>query len=401
MIYMSGIFYYKYNNYICNKNEADMTKENIINPFFIGRYAGERYFCDREKDTEILIKHITNGRNVALISPRRLGKSGLLHHTFAQTRIIEGYIPVYIDIYATKNLTEFAKTLAEGIIRGVRAEEGWTEKVMRFLKSLRVGFKVDPMTGSTSFEIGIGDIEDPDKTIREAFEYIENCGKPCILAIDEFQQIREYPETNTEAFIRTLVQQCSKTRFIFCGSKRHMMTDIFYSPSKPFFQSVINQSLKPIPMDTYIEFAGRLFAERGKFIEKFTAELVYRMFDGCTWYMQMMMNELFALTEKGMICSREYIDIAWENIILAQEDRFQAILFSLAPKQKQLLTAIAKERNVEGITSAEFVKRHRLVSASSVQAALKPLLKNDIVTNDEGTYRIYDYFFADYLAKTY
>ena len=378
-----------------------MNKENIINPFFIGRYAGERYFCDREKDTEILIKHIENGRNVALISPRRLGKSGLMHHTFAQGRIKENFTPIYIDIYATKNLTEFAKTLSEGIVKAVRQQEGWAEKIMRFIKSLRVGFNVDPMTGSTSFEIGVGDIEHPDKTIREAFEYIESFDRPCILAIDEFQQIREYPETTTEAFIRTIVQQCSKTRFIFCGSKRHMMTDIFYSPSKPFFQSVINQSLKPIPMDTYVEFAGRLFAERGKFLDKFTAELVYKMFDGCTWYMQMIMNELFALTEKGTICTREYIDIAWDNIILAQEDRFQAILFSLAPKQKEVLFAIAKERKVEGITSAEFVKRHRLVSASSVQAALKPLLKNDIVTNEDGTYRIYDHFFADYLAKTY
>ena len=378
-----------------------MNKENIINPFFIGRYAGERYFCDREKDTEILIKHIENGRNVALISPRRLGKSGLMHHTFAQGRIKENFTPIYIDIYATKNLTEFAKTLSEGIVKAVRQQEGWAEKIMRFIKSLRVGFNVDPMTGSTSFEIGVGDIENPDKTIREAFEYIESFDRPCILAIDEFQQIREYPETTTEAFIRTIVQQCSKTRFIFCGSKRHMMTDIFYSPSKPFFQSVINQSLKPIPMDTYVEFAGRLFAERGKFLDKFTAELVYKMFDGCTWYMQMIMNELFALTEKGTICTREYIDIAWDNIILAQEDRFQAILFSLAPKQKEVLFAIAKERKVEGITSAEFVKRHRLVSASSVQAALKPLLKNDIVTNEDGIYRIYDHFFADYLAKTY
>ena len=125
------------------------------------------------------------------------------------------------------------------------------------------------------------------------------------------------------------------------------------------------------------------------------------MFDGCTWYIQMMMNELFALTEKGMKCTPEYIGIAWENIIYAQEDRFQAILYSLAPKQKQILYAIAKEKKVEGITSSEFVRKHRLVSASSVQAALKPLMKNDIVTCDEGTYRIYDYFFADYLAKMY
>ena len=376
-----------------------MTKENIINPFFIGRYAGEHFFCDREKDTETLIKHIVNGRNVALISPRRLGKSGLIHHTFAQSQIKENFTPIYIDIYATKNLAEFAKVLSEGIMKAIKPEDGWIEKVMRVLKSLRVGVKMYPMTGGHSFELGIGDIENPDKTIKEIFEYIENAEKPCILAIDEFQQIREYPETTAEAFVRTLVQQCSNTRFIFCGSKRHMMTDIFYSPSKPFFQSVINQSLKPIPMDTYIEFAGRLFAERGKGLDKFVGEVVYKMFGGCTWYMQMMMNELFALTEKGMICTVEYIDIAWENIILAQEDRFQAILFSLAPKQKQLLYAIAKEGKVEGITSGDFVKRNGLVSASSVQAALKPLLKNDIVTNDEGIYRIYDYFFADYLAK--
>ena len=378
-----------------------MTKENIINPFFIGRYAGEHFFCDREKDTETLIKHIVNGRNVALISPRRLGKSGLIHHTFAQSQIKENFTPIYIDIYATKNLAEFAKVLSEGIMKAIKPEDGWIEKVMRFLKSLRVGIKMDPMTGGQSFEIGIGDIQNPDRTIKEIFEYIENAEKPCILAIDEFQQIREYPETTAEAFVRTLVQQCSNTRFIFCGSKRHMMTDIFYSPSKPFFQSVINQSLKPIPMDTYIEFAGRLFAERGKGLDKFVGEVVYKMFGGCTWYMQMMMNELFALTEKGMICTVEYIDIAWENIILAQEDRFQAILFSLAPKQKQLLYAIAKEGKVEGITSGDFVKRNGLVSASSVQAALKPLLKNDIVTNDEGIYRICDYFFADYLAKKY
>ena len=378
-----------------------MLKDQIINPFFIGRYAGAKYFCDRVKDTETLVKHIVNGRNVALISPRRLGKSGLIHHTFSQKVIEEQYITIYVDIYSTSNLCEFAKTLSEGIVKVIRSQQKWHEKFFEFITSLRVGFRVDAMSGNSSFKIGIGDIEYPEKTIRELFEYLETLDRPCILAIDEFQQIREYPETTTEAFIRTLVQQCSRTSFIFCGSKRHMMTDIFYYPAKPFFQSVISQSLHPIPMDTYIEFAGRMFAERGRFIDKFAVEIVYRMFEGCTWYIQMMMNELFALTEKDMICTPEYIDIAWENIIMAQEDRFLAILHNLAPKQKQILMAIAKDKNVEGITSSEFIKRHNLVSASSVQAALKPLLKNDIVINEDGKYRIYDYFFADYMARMY
>ena len=374
-------------------------RDEIFNPFFIGRYVDKQYFCDREKDTETLVRHILNGRNVALISPRRLGKSGLIHHTFAQDVIKDRYTTIYVDIYATKDLCEMVKALSEAIVKAVGQKKSWHEKFFSFIKSLRVGFHIDAVSGEPSFDIGIGDIENPDKTIRELFDYMEASEKPCILAIDEFQQIREYPQTNTEAFIRSLVQQCSRTSFIFCGSKRHTMTDIFYSPAKPFFQSVISQSLKPIPMETYVEFAGRMFSQRGKILDKAAAEAIYRMFDGCTWYMQMMMNEMFALTKEGMTCTTEYIDFAWDNIIMAQEDRYQAILYGLAPKQKQLLQAIARDRIVEGITSSDFVKRHRLVSASSVPAALKPLLKNDIVTCEEGTYRIYDYFFADYLAK--
>lgn len=374
-------------------------RDEIFNPFFIGRYVDKQYFCDREKDTETLVRHILNGRNVALISPRRLGKSGLIHHTFAQDVIKDRYTTIYVDIYATKDLCEMVKALSEAIVKAVGQKKSWHEKFFSFIKSLRVGFHIDAVSGEPSFDIGIGDIENPDKTIRELFDYMEASEKPCILAIDEFQQIREYPQTNTEAFIRSLVQQCSRTSFIFCGSKRHTMTDIFYSPAKPFFQSVISQSLKPIPMETYVEFAGRMFSQRRKILDRAAAEAIYRMFDGCTWYMQMMMNEMFALTKEGMTCTTEYIDFAWDNIIMAQEDRYQAILYGLAPKQKQLLQAIASDRTVEGITSSDFVKRHRLVSASSVQAALKPLLKNDIVTCEEGIYRIYDYFFADYLAK--
>ena len=374
-------------------------RDEIFNPFFIGRYVDKQYFCDREKDTETLVRHILNGRNVALISPRRLGKSGLIHHTFAQDVIKDRYTTIYVDIYATKDLCEMVKALSEAIVKAVGQKKSWHEKFFSFIKSLRVGFHIDAVSGEPSFDIGIGDIENPDRTIRELFDYMEASEKPCILAIDEFQQIREYPQTNTEAFIRSLVQQCSRTSFIFCGSKRHTMTDIFYSPAKPFFQSVISQSLKPIPMETYVEFAGRMFSQRGKILDRAAAEAIYRMFDGCTWYMQMMMNEMFALTKEGMTCTTEYIDFAWDNIIMAQEDRYQAILYGLAPKQKQLLQAIASDRTVEGITSSDFVKKHRLVSASSVQAALKPLLKNDIVTCEEGTYRIYDYFFADYLAK--
>lgn len=157
-----------------------MEKDKIINPFFTGRYAGAHYFCDRERDTETLIKHIVSGRNVALISPRRLGKSGLIHHTFSQPAIKDRYTTIHVDIYATKNLCEFAKALSEGIVKAIRPEKAWHEKFFSFLRSLRIGFRTGSISGEPSFDIGIGDIEHPDKTIKEAFEYMEASGRPFI-----------------------------------------------------------------------------------------------------------------------------------------------------------------------------------------------------------------------------
>ena len=378
--------------------------ENLIllNPFVVGRYVSDKYFCDREKETEFLIKQVENGRHVALISPRRMGKTGLVQHCFQQPRLSDHYYTFFIDIYATSSLTEFVYLLGKTIYEELKPKKTvWAEKFFQTIASLRVGFKLDAVTGEPGLDIGFGDIQTPQTTLDEIFRYLESADKPCIVAIDEFQQIGGYEEKNVEAMLRTKIQQCKQTTFIYAGSKRHLMSNMFHSASKPFYQSAISMGLEPIPMENYVKFANRLFEERGKHVSKELAEQVYQMFDGCTWFIQMMMNELFALTGHDEVCGIEKLDEARHNIILAQEISYKDILARLAPKQKQLLQAIAKERIVKGITSSAFIRKYNLSSASSVQAALKPLLKNDLVTQDEDAYRVYDYFFSEWLAKAY
>ncbi len=143
------------------------------------------------------------------------------------------------------------------------------------------------------------------------------------------------------------------------------------------------------------------FEQRGKLIDKSVIEEVYRMFDGYTWFVQMIMNELFALTEEGERCGMDKIEIARKNVILTQESSYKDLLANLAPKQKLVLQAIAKEGRAEGLTSSAFIKKYKLPSASSVQSAVKPLLKNDLITQEDGFYRVYDYFFADWMARIY
>ena len=374
----------------------------ISNPFVVGKYLSDRYFCDRENDTEFLRKQIVNGRNVALISPRRIGKSGLIQHFFNQPDIQEAYHVFYVDIYATTSLGEFVYTLGKEIYEQLKPQTTvWKEKFFQIVSSFRVGFKLDAMSGLPSLDIGLGDIQVPQTTLNEIFSYIAESDKPCIIAIDEFQQIGEYAEKNVEALLRTKIQQCQKAQFIFSGSKRHTMTNMFNSPAKPFYQSAISMGLESIPVNTYTDFAVRLFEEYGKHVDKEVIEYVWTKYDGYTWFVQMVMNELFSLTTPDEVCTMDKVDLALQNVILSQESSYKTLLSNMPPRQKMVLQAIAKERVACNVTSAKFVKRYNLGSASSVQSAVRLLLKNDFITHEDGRYRVYDYFFSTWLSEIF
>lgn len=372
------------------------------NPFVVGKYVSDNYFCDRVKETEFLRKQILNGRDVALISPRRMGKSGLIQHFFNQSSIREEYYVFFVDIYSTTSLAEFVYLFGKEIYEQLKPQKTqWKEKFFQVISSFRVGFKLDAMSGAPSFDLGLGDIHAPQSTLDEIFNYIDEADKPCIIAIDEFQQIGEYPEKNVEALLRTQIQRCKKAQFVFSGSKRHLMNNMFNSPSKPFYQSVISMGLDPIPMDEYAKFALRMFEQRGKGLDVDIVNVVWRQFDGYTWYVQMVMNELFSMTEKGSQCDKTMIADAYANIIHVQEGSYKNILSQLAPRQKVVLQAIAKEGNACNITSAKFIGKYNLGTASSVQAAVKSLVNNDLITVENGIYRVSDYFFSTWLAKDY
>lgn len=379
-----------------------MDSNKITNPFVIGKYVSEAYFCDRVEETAFLKKQVDNGRNTAIIAPRRLGKTGLIQHFFAQPDIAKRYHTIFIDIYSTNSLSEFVYLFGKTIYNELKPlHTKWAERFFTTIKSLRPGFKLDSVTGEPVFDIGLGSIEQPQTTIDEIFAYLEAADKPCIVAIDEFQQITNYSEKNVEALLRTKIQQCKQTLFIFSGSRRHLMSQMFNSPSKPFYQSVITTDLKPLDKKIYTDFACRLFKEYGKAISKALVEQIYDDYEGVTWYTQMLLNELFALTEKGGTCNAEYYSIAKRNVIQTQESSYKDTLANISAKQKPVLFAIAKEGEAINMTSAKFLKDNGLTSSSSVQSALRGLLEKDIITRTENGYRVYDYFFAEWLIWNY
>lgn len=371
----------------------------VTNPFILYGYESEKYFCDRKSETEELKKLIVNGNNVALIAPRRIGKTGLIEHMFRQKEISSNYYTFLIDIYATKNMEELTLALSTSMLASLRPHG---KKVMQhfvsFLASLRTGVTFDAM-GNPSWNLEIGNIKQPHTTLDEIFQYINHAEKPCIVAIDEFQTVSSYSGVKAEAILRTYVQHCRNAQFIFAGSQRTMMGEIFASPSRPFYQSTSMMSIGSIPLDKYIPFAQKHFKEAGKAVSTEAIASVYQQFEGITWYIQRMMNELFSMTPQGTECTADMTAVAIKNILRANEFTYQSTLFQLPPKQKELLIAICKEGKARNLTSSSFIHKYHLPGSSSVQSAVKGLLEKNFITSSLGVYEVYDKFFALWLTQ--
>lgn len=179
-----------------------------------------------------------------------------------------------------------------------------------------------------------------------------------------------------------------------------MMGEIFTSPSRPFYQSTTILELQPITLEEYTKFVTLHFRENAKDIDQEVISEVYQLFDGITWYIQFMMNFLYADTEIGEVCSKDKIQAALDEILSQMSFTYSSLLYQLPPKQKEILVAICKEGKVREITSSKFLHTYK-VTASSVQGAIKGLLEKDFVTVELGTYSVYDRFFEFWLKKIF
>ena len=387
------------NNYLCKNNDS-MAK--TTNPFIVTGKIEPEYFCDRVTESARLVKSVTNGNNMVIISPRRMGKTGLIQFCYDKPEIADEYYTFFIDILHTSSLREFTYLLGREIYETLLPRSRKMANLfIQTIKSISGKFGFDPITGMPTFNVELGDIDRPEYTLDEIFQYLARADKPCIVAIDEFQQIAKYPEKNIEAQLRTHIQKLRNCNFIFAGSERHMMQEMFTSAARPFYHSADMLELKAIVPKIYIPFIAGHFEKRNRRIASDDIERVYNLFMGHTYYVQKTFNEAFADTPEGEECTLETIRAAIDNMVASNDTIFREILSNIPEKQKELLYAIAKEGEAERITSAAFIKRHSLASASSVQSAMKKLLEKDIITEINKVFSVTDKLFAMWMNRLY
>ena len=376
------------------------------NPFYITGIVPEPYFCDREKETAWMVRTLENRAHILLTSPRRMGKTQLIRHVFEQPAIRDKYYTFYTDIYPTTSLHEFVLFLSKEIY-SVLVPKGKAAlgKFLAGLHSLAGCLGYDPVKGTPTFDIKLGDIHSPELTLEEIFNYLETADKPCIFAIDEFQQIAYYPEKNVEATLRSHIQKMNNCLFIYAGSNRHILENMFNSAAKPFYNSAEEIYLDSIAKDVYTRFIEEQFEKAGRRIASEAASVAYDLFEGHTYYVHNVLHNAFAYLNDGSTIEKSDIENTLSDILEEKGHSFASVMNQLNYQQKETIIAIAKEGKAVGVTSIAFVKKHALKSPSSVQYAISTLLDKQLLTyHNEGrakVYRLADRFMEKWICQTY
>ena len=367
-----------------------------LNPFVLTGYVSPEYFCDRQKETDKIISAVLNGRNITLTSPRRMGKTGLIHHVFRNMQEDNDVKCFYVDLYQTDSLELLVKKLADTILGTLDSTEDTIIKnVISFFKMLRPVVTVDPMTGEPGFKV---DVEpgQGEYSLSEIFAYMEQSDYRCFVAFDEFQTIAGYADKNVEALLRSYIQRLTNVNFIFSGSQRHVLENMFASASRPFYQSTQMMPLGDIDKSAYYAFSSDKMRNNRQSIDEETFDYLYTKLSSHTWYVHTLLNRLY---ETGIeTIDKATVDDILADILLENEGTFQTFLRLVTPIQAKVLHAVASEGTIKEIQGKAFLTKYQLGAASTVKTAVKSLVGKELLLDNNGEYQIYDRFFGLWLV---
>ena len=375
-----------------------MKKKKIpANPFILTGYVSPDYFCDREQETQKLISALQNGRNVTLISPRRIGKTGLIRHVFHRIEAEKLAKCYYVDLYKTDSLASLVEQLANVVLGSLDTTKSKIIKqVSTFFKSLRPLFSFDSLTGVPTIMVDVKP-EIAEHSLAEIFSYMEQSGQLCVVAMDEFQSITSYGDSSVEALLRSHIQQLTSVHFVFSGSQRHVLENMFASANRPFYQSTQILNLNEIEEQAYCNFATAKLAAHRQQLNADVFGYLYQELAGHTWYVQMLLNRLYDSGEK--LISREVVDKVLTGIVDENEATFQTFMRLVTPIQARLLRAIAREGTVQQALGQSFISQYHLGATSTIRSALNALVEKELVLDVQGAYQVYDRFFALWLKR--
>jgi len=375
------------------------------NPFVYGKVARGEFFADREAESEELMADIASGQSVIIFSPRRYGKTSLILEVLDRARG-EGLLAVYLDLFKVTSEEGFIATYAKEL---AKLQSGGVRSVLRSLRELlprlvpKVVLKSEKAGVEVEFEFDPRSERAP--LLDDLFDAVATIGtksgKRAVVVFDEFQEIADWDGAgNVERQMRAHFQLHQSVSYIFMGSKRHLMQGIFQSKNRPFYRFGKHFPLGKIPRNEFAAFIQKRFGETGVQVVGPVTDEILNVTEDHPYYTQLLCHILWDRTREARAVTTDDVSSALQKVFLREAHAFHDLWDMLPLKVRQLLVALAKEENSQvQVYSSDFLQKHNLGSASSVQRAVSRLMIEEILEKLTGGYQFTDIFFKRWIRN--
>ena len=345
------------------------------NPFSYSEYVTGEAFCNRGAEQKDLIYYAQNSQNVLIFSHRRMGKTSLLHQVIHRLKKSKPKInSVYIDLYGTLDENDFI----DAILTGLTQIESKLERLLKQMAGLKVTGGFDPLTSLPTLSASIKPREMPeylDKALNLLGSYSTN--QKLLVVFDEFQEVAKYSEQGFEKRLRKVIQRHRNISYIFSGSQKHILIEMFDTAKRAFYKMARSYPLEKIEIRDYTDWAQKLFKKKNVSVDK---EIIIDIVERCDYQPMYIQQFLFDLWRSDIV-SFDVLEEIQKSIITRQKNQFIVLWDLLTQNQKKTLRLLA-ETDGESIYAAEQLQRVGFNSGSVLQRALLSLVEKEILSKN-------------------
>jgi AAA+ ATPase superfamily predicted ATPase len=352
------------------------------NPFSYSDYVTGEAFCNRDKEQKDLIYYAQNSQNVLLYSHRRMGKTSLVHQVIHQLKKAKPTVKsVYTDLYGSLDENDFI----DAILTGLTQIESKLERILKQMAGLKVAGSIDPVTNLPTLSASIKPREKPEY-LEKALTILASYSKKqkLLVVFDEFQEVAKYSEEGFEKRLRKVIQGHRNISYIFSGSQKHILIEMFDSAKRAFYKMARSYPLENIEMQHYVNWAQKLFKKKSVNVDK---EIIIDIVERCDYQPMYIQQFLFDLWRSDTV-NLAALDEIQKSIGSSQKNQFIVLWGLLTLNQKKALRLLA-ETGGEGIYAAEQLQRVGFNSGSVLQRALMSLVEKEILSKN-GTFQFQD-----------
>lgn len=377
----------------------------ISNPFYYGDLALDEAFTDRQAELKSLEADLRNGQNVALIAPRRYGKSSLVRRA-TQHLVAKGVLVAEVDLMKTPTKEKLASALARAIYRDlakgrVKAKEQAKDHLKMFA-GLRIApvITVNPEDASLSFSFSASHADaDIDATLERLFELPAQLAaeqkKRVVLYFDEFQEITDI-DPKLPTLMRAVFQEQPEVAHVYAGSKRDMMKRLFSDKNEPFYRSAKVMEIGAIPVELFKGFVKERFDATGRGISDAALDELLAITRGHPYGTQELAYALWEEVPEGFTAMTTDLEAALAAVLRAENAHFTLLWEKISRAQRLVLQALASEPG--RVQASGYRATYGLPAASSVQRAIEALAGDELVgKRSDGAYEIVEPFLGEWV----